>query len=100
MTAGGAETLTPPEPEAWDEGFNRTTSIYIREALKTKNYFLGLAVLLILQTGSFLVKDGRKTGAFFSKNTGVRRAKRRAKFKFCIKKARKFDSRRCNDKSA
>ena len=20
MTAGGAETLTPPEPEAWDEG--------------------------------------------------------------------------------
>ena len=41
-----------------------------------------LSVLLILQTGSFLVKDGRKTGAFFSKNTGVRRAKRRAKFKF------------------
>ena len=40
------------------------------------------SVLLILQTGSFLVKEGRKTGAFFSKNTGVRRAKRRAKFKF------------------
>ena len=40
-----------------------------------------IAVLLILQTGSFLVKDGRKTGAFFSKNTGVRRAKRQAKFK-------------------
>ena len=60
----------------------------------------GDPVLLILQTGSFLVKDGRKTGAFFSKNTGVRRAKRRAKFKFLYKKARKFDSRHFNDKSA
>ena len=57
-------------------------------------------MLLILQTGSFLVKDGRKTGAFFSKNTGVRRAKRRAKFKFLYKKARKFDSQHFNDKSA
>ena len=44
------------------------------------------AVLQILQTGSFLVKDGRKTGAFFSKNTGFRRAKRRAKSKFLNKK--------------
>ena len=39
-------------------------------------------VLLILQTGSFLVKDGRKTGALFSKYTSIRRAKRRAKSKF------------------
>ena len=57
-------------------------------------------MLQILQTGSFFVKDGRNTGAFFSKNTGVRRAKIWAKFKFCIKKARKFDWRRCNDKNA
>ena len=50
--------------------------------LKIATYAADKAVLLILQTGSFLVRDGRKTGAFFSKNTGVRRAKRRAKFKF------------------
>ena len=32
--------------------------------------------------GKRQAKDGRKTGAFFSKNTGARQAKRRAKFKF------------------
>ena len=38
--------------------------------------------------------------AHFCKKTGVRQAKRRAKFKLCIKKARKFDSRHFNNKSA
>ena len=50
--------------------------------------------------GLIFVKRRAKDGRFFSKNTGVRRAKRRAKFKLCIKKARKFDSRHFNNKSA
>ena len=41
-------------------------------------------------------KRRAKDGHFFNKNTDVRRAKRRAKFKFCIKTARKFDSRHFN----
>ena len=40
-------------------------------------------------------KRQAKDGHFFDKNTGIRWAKRWAKFKFCIKKARKFDSQRC-----
>ena len=50
--------------------------------------------------GLIFVKRRAKDGRFFSKNTGIRRAKRRAKFKLCIKKARKFDSRHFNNKSA
>ena len=50
--------------------------------------------------GLIFVKRRAKDGRFFSKNTGVRRAKRRAKFKLCIKKARKFDLRHFNNKSA
>merc|ERR1711911_404195 len=50
--------------------------------------------------GLIFVKRQAKNGRFFSKNAGVRRAKRRAKFKLCIKKARKFDSRHFNNKSA
>ena len=50
--------------------------------------------------GLIFVKRRAKDGRLFSKNTGIRRAKRRAKFKLCIKKARKFDVRRFNDKSA
>ena len=42
------------------------------------------------------VKRRAKDVRFFSKDTGVRRAK----FKLCIKKARKFDSRHFNNKSA
>ena len=39
--------------------------------------------MLILWTGSFFNK---KDGHFYCKNTGIRRAKRRAKFKFLLKK--------------
>ena len=40
------------------------------------------AVFPIPQTRPYLRKDGRKTGTFLTKNTGIRRAKGRAKFKF------------------
>ena len=43
--------------------------------------------------GLIFVKRRAKDGRFLRKNMGVRRAKIRAKFKLCIKKARKFDSR-------
>ena len=38
--------------------------------------------------GLIFVKRRAKDGRFFSKNTGVRRAKRRAKFKFLQKKGK------------
>ena len=54
----------------------------------------------LIHTDHIFVKRQAKDGRYFSKNTGVRRAKRRAKLKLCIKKARKFDSRHFNNKSA
>ena len=61
----------------------------------------GKSVLLILQTGSFLVKDRRKTGTFFlAKIRALDGRKDRQNSSFCIKKARKFDPQRFNDKSA
>ena len=43
---------------------------------------------------------GERRALFFNKNTGIRRAKRQAKFKLLFKEVRTFDSQHFNDKSA
>ena len=46
----------------------------------------GIISVTTSSDGLIFVKRRAKDGRFFSKNTGIRRAKRRAKFKLCIKK--------------